>query len=62
MKLQEFLDTGFALGCVEYHLHVHKTPHGVTKVALRGSSHFDLECDGVAVNNEIVIFDNPKVE
>jgi hypothetical protein len=62
MKLQKFLDDGFSLGCVEYHLHVHRTPHGVVKVALRGGSHFDLECDGVVVDDTIVLFDNPKVE
>lgn len=62
MKLQDFLDSGFGLGCVEYHLHVHKTPHGVTKVAIRGGTHYDLECDGVVNGEEVVLFDNPKVE
>lgn len=62
MKLQEFLNLGFDNGCVDFHLSVHRTPHGVTKVALRGSGHYDLECDGVAVDSEIVIFDNPRVE
>jgi hypothetical protein len=62
MKLQEFLNNGFNLGCVEYHLNVHCTPHGLTKVSIRGSSHYDLECDGVIVGGEVTLFDNPKVE
>lgn len=62
MKLQDFFNSGIDCGCVEYHLKVHRTPHGLVKVAIDGGVHYDIECDGVVNGSEIVLFDNPKIE
>lgn len=62
MNIQEFLNTGFDNGCIEYHLRVHRTPHGITKIALTSTGAYDIECDGVVVDSKITLFENVRVE